>query len=741
MPNFEDPLDCLKKYFRKDRFIDKQEEVITAILEGRDVMTVMPTGSGKSLCYQLPAVMLEGVTVVVSPLIALMQDQVDKLNKLGIHTAYINSELDGKTRNKIMRDATSNDKKKNYKLLYVSPERLMKPKFIRFAQKLDISMITVDEAHCVSLWGYDFRADYLKIARFITMLDKRPIITAFTATATEFIKEDIIRILRLNQPFIVSGGYERTNLTFSVKHRKNFQAKMMTLYAYMTKHFDQCGIIYCSTVENTENVYKHLKMKNYNVSKYHGDMEPEDKKENFDLFKSGKNNIMVATNAFGMGIDISNIRFVIHFDMPKDLENYYQEAGRAGRDRKQAECILYYSEDDIKICLSFLKNAALNSEFDKETSDFRYKLGLERLEYMKSYGKMEEESTSDELNRFTIDYFKNHRPLCSHDKEIQAEQIKIEERLKAIDVLYINTTKAANLIRKGNYEPCVPQIVKVGKNKFRELTVEFRIDRKLTYFDLMVADAVYTLETMKLQTIYPKKIMEVLSGDPDVTLKPDRKKEIEDSLEKMMNTYFRLDRSNGKYGFAFEDEKDINIFEGPFLPLMKWGKNGYRYSETPPLYRYAELTNGQFFTIPLKRLCVKSQNDVQKPKKIMPDSIENLELKFYLAWHIILSDPKRTYYRKNRSSMSRMIKFENDDSRRADMLDILDIDIPEDKYLKKRKKSTLYEKVKTILDYHMSIGVISSYVFEVNGKLAENETKITGKETGVLVHYPMFKTP
>lgn len=330
----------LKKYFGYETFRSGQEELIKHILNGEDVLGIMPTGAGKSICYQVPAMILSGVTIVISPLISLMKDQVDSLNEIGIPATFINSTLSYNNYEQTIESILNNV----YKIIYVAPERLNSDTFLNLLNKIDISMVTIDEAHCVSQWGHDFRPSYCEIANVILNLKKRPIVSCFTATATQIVKEDIINLLHLNNPFSLTTGFDRANLKFSVEIPSS---KRDFILDYVEENKNKSGIIYCLTRKNVDSLYDELLDEGYLVSKYHGGMTEKQRSTSQDNFTYDRTNIMVATNAFGMGIDKSNIRYVIHYNMPKDLESYYQEAGRGGRDGEPAECILLFSRADI----------------------------------------------------------------------------------------------------------------------------------------------------------------------------------------------------------------------------------------------------------------------------------------------------------------------------------------------------------------------------------------------------------
>ena len=311
--------ETLKKYFGYDSFREGQEEVINKILKGRDVLAIMPTGAGKSLCYEIPALMMDGITIIISPLISLMQDQVTALKDLGITATYINSLLSDFEIGNVLNDI-KNDK---YKIVYVAPERLESQSFIDFMANIKIAMVTVDEAHCISQWGQDFRPSYLKITSFINGLNKRPILSAFTATANQEVKDDMLCMLRLENPYVIVTGFDRKNLYYSVE-KLNIKGKNEYIVNYIKAHPNDSGIIYCATRNNVDEVCELLKTFNVRVTKYHAGLSNEERKKNQEDFIFDICPIIVATNAFGMGIDKSNVRFVIHYNMLHSMENYYQ---------------------------------------------------------------------------------------------------------------------------------------------------------------------------------------------------------------------------------------------------------------------------------------------------------------------------------------------------------------------------------------------------------------------------------
>ena len=339
----------LKQYFGYDAFRDGQEELINDICNEKDVVGIMPTGAGKSICFQIPALMMEGITIIISPLISLMKDQVNALTQSGISAAFINSSLTEKQ----IQTALYNAGKNAYKLIYVAPERLLSEDFLDFTQSISISMLTVDEAHCISQWGHDFRPSYAKIPEFIEQLPKRPIVSAFTATATPHVRQDIINLLQLKNPTVVGTGFDRPNLYFEIQKPKN---KFAALLEFLQDKKDKSGIIYCSTRVAVEEICEDLQQNGYNTSRYHAGLSDRERHENQEDFIFDRVQIMTATNAFGMGIDKSNVSFVVHYNMPKDMESYYQEAGRAGRDGEPADCVLLYSGQDVRTNMWLIEN-------------------------------------------------------------------------------------------------------------------------------------------------------------------------------------------------------------------------------------------------------------------------------------------------------------------------------------------------------------------------------------------------
>ena len=390
--------EALKTYFGYDAFRGGQEAVIDVLLSGRDVMAVMPTGAGKSVCYQVPALLLPGITIVVSPLVSLMRDQVTALVQMGVPAAYLNSSLT--FRQYLL--ALDRAKAGRYKIIYVAPERLETEGFRSFAETADISLVAVDEAHCISPWGQDFRPSSLNIPAFVNSLPKRPPVGAFTATATPDVRGDILKLLKLKAPLSVTTGFDRENLYFEVQQPSGKRAALLEL---VRSRPGKCGIVYCATRKTVEEVCGFLQDEGIAATRYHAGLEAEERLKNQEDFLYDRAAVMVATNAFGMGIDKSDVRYVIHYNMPKDMESYYQEAGRAGRDGAPSSCILLYSGQDVRTAQFLIEHSEPREELDAVTAAQLRERDRERLRQMEGYCR-----TRRCLRQYILQYFGESAP-------------------------------------------------------------------------------------------------------------------------------------------------------------------------------------------------------------------------------------------------------------------------------------------------------------------------------------------
>ena len=420
----EKAYEILKTYFGYSEFRYGQKELITNLINGTDCVGIMPTGAGKSICYQIPAILMDGITLVISPLISLMKDQVHALLEAGIPAAYINSSLTPAQQYKVIQNA----KQYKYKLIYVAPERLELDFFQEFAASTNISFVSIDEAHCVSQWGQDFRPSYLKIAQFIQSMPKRPIIGAFTATATREVKDDIISFLALQHPFVMTTGFDRKNLYFEVQKPVD---KFTALERFLERNPNKTGIIYCTTRKGVEDVCDRLILQGYRATRYHAGLSDKERKINQEEFQFDKAQIMVATNAFGMGIDKSNISYVIHFNMPKNIESYYQEAERAGRDGEPAQCILLYSKQDVSTNLFLIEKDKENEELDPITRHEVLEKDRDRLKQMTYYC-----TTTDCLRAHMLRYFGEQSPnFCGNCSNCNANSKEIDITVEAQKIM------------------------------------------------------------------------------------------------------------------------------------------------------------------------------------------------------------------------------------------------------------------------------------------------------------------
>ena len=520
--------EVLKKYFGYDTFRNAQEKLIDNILEGKDTLGIMPTGAGKSLCYQIPALMTEGITLVISPLISLMKDQVGSLNQAGIHAAFLNSSL---TVNQYYK-ALAFAKQGRYPIIYVAPERLVTEEFLDFALHSKIAMVAVDEAHCVSQWGQDFRPSYLKIVEFIKRLPKRPVVSAFTATATKEVRDDIIDILELQSPAVITTGFDRSNLYFGVMTVKD---RYGAIKNYLETHRGDSGIIYCLTRKHVEEVCDRLIKDGFSATRYHAGLRDEERRRNQDDFIYDRSPVIVATSAFGMGIDKTNVRFVLHCGMPKNIESYYQEAGRAGRDGEPAECILYYSGKDVITNQLFIDNNQDNGELDEVTRAIVRERDQERLRKMTFYC-FTNECLRDYILKYFGEYGSNYCGNCSNCLT-QFEQADVTEIARALigcadssrqrygTTVIIDTVHGANTAKIKSYRmnenPYYAVLSKVPTYRIRQVLNYLQLEEYLSVTGDDYAVVKLTAKSREVTEDH-KQILMKLAKEPDRPVKETR---------------------------------------------------------------------------------------------------------------------------------------------------------------------------------------------------------------------------
>lgn len=582
----------LQQYFGYSEFREGQEELIDSILDQRDTLGIMPTGAGKSICFQLPALMLAGITLVVSPLISLMKDQVSALNQLGIHAAYLNSSL---TANQY-RLALQYAKEGRYKIIYIAPERLTTDEFLDFSINADISMISIDEAHCVSQWGQDFRPSYLKIIEFIDKLPIRPVISAFTATATKEVKEDIVDILRLVNPTVLTTGFDRKNLSFSVQTPKD---KYSVVHEYIMENPNWSGIIYCLTRKNVEEVCDNLNRHGINATRYHAGLSDLERSDNQDDFIYDRKPIMVATNAFGMGIDKSNVRFVIHYNMPKNIESYYQEAGRAGRDGEASECILLYGGQDVVTNQFFIENGNDKQELDYDELEIIKERDRDRLKKM-TFFCFTNDCLRDYILRYFGEYGLNYCGNCSNCLT-QFEEIDVTEMAISI----IGCVKSSNQrygigviaeTLRGSKTAKLKQY-RMTENPYYAVLDKVPIHRIRQVLNNLILKE-YLIQTNDEYSILKlsETSLSLLEGKQVVNMKFAKEREV---IKKEKTAKTRMNKGNNK------DKNDGNINEELFELLRKLRYEIARGEKVPPYLVFSDKT-----LVDMCHIMPKSEDDM-----------------------------------------------------------------------------------------------------------------------------------
>lgn len=538
-------LELLEKYFGYKSFRKGQEKIISTIINGNDTLAIMPTGGGKSICYQIPALMFEGLTIVISPLISLMKDQVDTLKDMGIEGEFINSSISNNEENIVIENIKSG----KCKILYIAPERLESINFLNVISECNISQIAIDEAHCISQWGHDFRTSYRKVSGFIKLLKNRPVITAFTATASEEVREDIIKLLMLHNPKVFITGFDRENLFINVIKSGN---KKDYLYNYINNNKDVSGIIYAATRKEVDKIYEELNHNGFSATKYHAGLSEKDRSENQEDFIYDRINIMVATNAFGMGIDKPNIRFVVHYNMPKNLEGYYQEIGRAGRDGEKSECILLFSPQDVQIQKYLIEQSVENPG----RKNNQYKMLNEMTDFV---------YTNECYRKYILDYFGEiYDENCENCSNCLNEGELVDKTIDAQKVLSC-IYRMKNKFGSG----MLIDVLRGSKNK---KVLQFNFEELSTYG--IMKD--YSSDELKnfINTLISHRYIAVVNGTYPVLGLNSNSMKVLKSEEKVIFKEFKVEKKsredNELYNILKEIRKEISI-ENKVPPYVIFG--------------------------------------------------------------------------------------------------------------------------------------------------------------------------